>query len=162
MATIASALKVMLMRHQLPVFCNSLTARALQDSGLVHGDWRFFQTGSAICHWQLRDPCVLRSARRCGSCRISDFLERFVLWGADRSRLCDSARLRGASRSSSDPDRDESRRRTSAERFSSTLVGQATHPLPPRAPFEHRRSARSRRARSSTAPYHPRSSQPRL
>jgi phosphoribosyl 1,2-cyclic phosphodiesterase len=41
-----SALKVMLTRHQLPVFCNILTARALQDFGLVHTDWRFFQTGS--------------------------------------------------------------------------------------------------------------------
>ena len=41
-----SALKVMLTRHQLPVFCNILTARALQDFGLVHTDWRFFQTGT--------------------------------------------------------------------------------------------------------------------
>jgi phosphoribosyl 1,2-cyclic phosphodiesterase len=41
-----SALKVMLTRYQLPVFCNLLTGRALQDFGLVHGDWRFFQTGS--------------------------------------------------------------------------------------------------------------------
>jgi phosphoribosyl 1,2-cyclic phosphodiesterase len=41
-----SALKVMLTRHPVPVFCNLLTGRALQDFGLVHGDWRFFQTGS--------------------------------------------------------------------------------------------------------------------
>jgi len=40
-----SALKVLLMRHQLPVFCNTLTARALQDVGLVHGNWKLFQTG---------------------------------------------------------------------------------------------------------------------
>lgn len=43
-----SALRVMLMRHQLPVFCNTLTARALQDLGLVHGNWKFFQTGSTF------------------------------------------------------------------------------------------------------------------
>jgi phosphoribosyl 1,2-cyclic phosphodiesterase len=41
-----SALKVLLMRHQLPVFCNPLTARALQEAGLVHGNWKLFQTGS--------------------------------------------------------------------------------------------------------------------
>ncbi|MET0253793.1 MAG: MBL fold metallo-hydrolase [Terrimicrobiaceae bacterium] len=41
-----SALKVLLMRHQLPVFCNSLTARALHDAGLVHENWKLFQTGS--------------------------------------------------------------------------------------------------------------------
>jgi phosphoribosyl 1,2-cyclic phosphodiesterase len=41
-----SALKVMLARDQLPVFCNVLTARALQDLGLANNDWRFFQTGS--------------------------------------------------------------------------------------------------------------------
>ena len=41
-----SALKVLLGRHQLPVFCNVLTARALQEAGVVHGNWRFFQTGS--------------------------------------------------------------------------------------------------------------------
>jgi phosphoribosyl 1,2-cyclic phosphodiesterase len=41
-----SALRVLLMRHEVPVFCNPLTARALQDAGLVHGDWKLFQTGS--------------------------------------------------------------------------------------------------------------------
>lgn len=41
-----SALKVLLARHQLPVFCNALTARALQDAGLVHGNWKLFQTSS--------------------------------------------------------------------------------------------------------------------
>src|SRR3981189_971542 len=41
-----SALKVLLARHQLPVFCNALTARALQDAGLVHGNWKLFQTGA--------------------------------------------------------------------------------------------------------------------
>jgi phosphoribosyl 1,2-cyclic phosphodiesterase len=41
-----SALKVLLMRHQLPVFCNPLTARALQEAGLAHGNWKLFQTGS--------------------------------------------------------------------------------------------------------------------
>jgi phosphoribosyl 1,2-cyclic phosphodiesterase len=41
-----SALKVMLTRHPLPVFCNMLTARVLQDTGLVHTDWNLFQTGS--------------------------------------------------------------------------------------------------------------------
>ena len=30
----------------MPVFCNLLTGRVLQDFGLIHGDWRFFQTGS--------------------------------------------------------------------------------------------------------------------
>ena len=52
----SSALKVMLARHQLPVYCNSLTARALQDTGLVHNDWRLFQTGSpfAIGSFEIR------------------------------------------------------------------------------------------------------------
>ena len=30
----------------MPVFCNSLTARALHDAGLVHENWKLFQTGS--------------------------------------------------------------------------------------------------------------------
>jgi phosphoribosyl 1,2-cyclic phosphodiesterase len=38
-------LKVLLMRYPLPVFCNSLTARALQEAGLVHENWKLFQTG---------------------------------------------------------------------------------------------------------------------
>jgi glyoxylase-like metal-dependent hydrolase (beta-lactamase superfamily II) len=33
-----SALKVILTRHQVPIFCNFLTGRTLQDFGLVHGD----------------------------------------------------------------------------------------------------------------------------
>jgi phosphoribosyl 1,2-cyclic phosphodiesterase len=42
-----SALRVLLALHQhLPVFCNWLTARALQETGLVHGNWKFFQTGA--------------------------------------------------------------------------------------------------------------------
>jgi phosphoribosyl 1,2-cyclic phosphodiesterase len=41
-----SALRVILMRRQVPVFCNLLTGRALQVFGLLHGNWRFFQTGS--------------------------------------------------------------------------------------------------------------------
>jgi phosphoribosyl 1,2-cyclic phosphodiesterase len=42
-----SALKVLLALHeQLPVFCNCLTGRALQAAGLVHRNWKFFQTGS--------------------------------------------------------------------------------------------------------------------
>jgi phosphoribosyl 1,2-cyclic phosphodiesterase len=42
-----SALRVLLTRHQyLPLFCNRLTARALQEAGLVHENWKLFETGS--------------------------------------------------------------------------------------------------------------------
>lgn len=41
-----SSLKVLLGRHSVPVFCNAMTARALQDGGLKHANWRLFQTGS--------------------------------------------------------------------------------------------------------------------
>ncbi len=41
-----SSLKVLLGKHSLPVFCNAMTARALQDGGLTHGNWRLFQTGT--------------------------------------------------------------------------------------------------------------------
>jgi phosphoribosyl 1,2-cyclic phosphodiesterase len=42
-----SALKVLLTRHQkLPLFCNPLTARALREAGLVHEEWKLFETGS--------------------------------------------------------------------------------------------------------------------
>jgi phosphoribosyl 1,2-cyclic phosphodiesterase len=42
-----SALKVLLSLHQeLALFCNCLTARTLQEAGLVHGNWKLFQTGS--------------------------------------------------------------------------------------------------------------------
>ncbi len=42
-----SALRVLLSRHALPVYCNALTARALQDGGLTtHTNWKIFQTGS--------------------------------------------------------------------------------------------------------------------
>ncbi len=42
------SLKVLLGKHGLPVFCNALTARALQDAGLPHRNWRLFQNGSAF------------------------------------------------------------------------------------------------------------------
>lgn len=43
----SSALKVLLTRHQhLPLFCNPLTAQALQEAGLVHEKWQLFETGS--------------------------------------------------------------------------------------------------------------------
>lgn len=41
-----SALKVFLIRNPLPVFCNSLTARALQHAGVAHNNWKLFATGS--------------------------------------------------------------------------------------------------------------------
>ncbi len=41
-----SALKVLLNRHQLPVYCNPMTARALNDGGLQNNQWKFFQNGS--------------------------------------------------------------------------------------------------------------------
>ncbi len=41
-----SSLKVLLGKHGLPVFCNAMTARALQDGGLKHTNWRLFQTGA--------------------------------------------------------------------------------------------------------------------
>jgi len=41
-----SALRVMLARHELPVYCNRFTARALQDMGLAHKNWQLFQNGS--------------------------------------------------------------------------------------------------------------------
>lgn len=41
-----SALRVLLGRQPLPVYCNPLTARALQDAGLKHANWKLFQTGA--------------------------------------------------------------------------------------------------------------------
>lgn len=41
-----SALKVLLGRNELPVYCNAMTARALKDNGLSHSNWKLFQTGS--------------------------------------------------------------------------------------------------------------------
>jgi phosphoribosyl 1,2-cyclic phosphodiesterase len=68
-----SALKVLLMRHQLPVFCNALTARALQDAGLVHGNWKLFQTGSefAIGDFEIRAFSVPHDAADPVGFRIS-------------------------------------------------------------------------------------------
>ena len=43
-----SSLKVLLARHDLPVYCNALTARALQDAKLAHRNWRLFQTGAEV------------------------------------------------------------------------------------------------------------------
>jgi phosphoribosyl 1,2-cyclic phosphodiesterase len=43
-----SSLRVLLGKHATPVFCNPMTARALQDGGLRHANWRLFQTGSAF------------------------------------------------------------------------------------------------------------------
>lgn len=44
-----SALRVLLGKNPLPVFCNPLTARALQDGGLVHTNWRLFHNGADFC-----------------------------------------------------------------------------------------------------------------
>jgi phosphoribosyl 1,2-cyclic phosphodiesterase len=41
-----SSLRVLLSKHSLPVYCNAMTARALQDGGLKHSNWRLFQNGS--------------------------------------------------------------------------------------------------------------------
>jgi len=41
-----SSLKVLLSKHDLPVYCNALTARALQDGGLQYRNWRLFQNGA--------------------------------------------------------------------------------------------------------------------
>lgn len=42
----SSALKVLLAKQELPVYCNALTARALEDSGLHHRNWKLFQNVS--------------------------------------------------------------------------------------------------------------------
>jgi len=42
------SLKVLLAQHGVPVYCNALTARALQDGGLTHQGWKLFQNGSAF------------------------------------------------------------------------------------------------------------------
>lgn len=41
-----SALKTLLGKHDLPVYCNAATGRALQEGGLTHRNWRFFQNGT--------------------------------------------------------------------------------------------------------------------
>jgi Metal-dependent hydrolases of the beta-lactamase superfamily I len=41
-----SSLRVLLGRYDLPVYCNAMTARALQDGGLQHANWRLFQNGA--------------------------------------------------------------------------------------------------------------------
>jgi phosphoribosyl 1,2-cyclic phosphodiesterase len=42
-----SSLRVLLGRHNgVPVYCNAMTARALQDGGLQHANWRLFQNGA--------------------------------------------------------------------------------------------------------------------
>lgn len=40
-----SALKVLLNRHKIPVYCNPLTARAMNDNGLENSQWHLFQNG---------------------------------------------------------------------------------------------------------------------
>jgi phosphoribosyl 1,2-cyclic phosphodiesterase len=40
-----SALRVLLARHELPVFCNAMTAYTLKEGGLTHKNWKIFQTG---------------------------------------------------------------------------------------------------------------------
>ena len=41
-----SALRVLLARTDLPVYCNPLTARALRDGGIDHGNWQLFANGA--------------------------------------------------------------------------------------------------------------------
>lgn len=42
----SSALKVLLAKQDLPVYCNPLTARCLSDAGLQHRNWKLFQNAS--------------------------------------------------------------------------------------------------------------------
>lgn len=41
-----SALKTLLAKYDLPIYCNASTARALQESGLQHRNWKLFQNSS--------------------------------------------------------------------------------------------------------------------
>ena len=68
-----SALKVLLARHDLPVYCNALTARALQDAKLSHKNWRLFQTGTefALGAFTIRSFAVPHDAAEPVGFRIS-------------------------------------------------------------------------------------------
>lgn len=41
-----SALKVLLAKHRIPVYCNAFTAHALTDEGLQNAQWQLFQNGA--------------------------------------------------------------------------------------------------------------------
>ncbi len=68
-----SALKVLLGRNELPVYCNSLTAFALKDAGLTHRNWKIFQTGSefALGDFTIRPFLVPHDAAEPVGFRIS-------------------------------------------------------------------------------------------
>lgn len=68
-----SALRVLLGRNDLPVYCNAMTARALQDNGLTHSNWRLFQTGSefALGDFTIRPFLVPHDAAEPVGLRIS-------------------------------------------------------------------------------------------
>lgn len=68
-----SALRVLLGRHELPVYCNAFTARALQDGGLTHKNWKLFQTGTefSIDSFTIRSFLVPHDAAEPVGFRIS-------------------------------------------------------------------------------------------
>ena len=83
-----SALKVFLIRNPLPVFCNSLTARALQHAGVAHNNWKLFATGSGFF-----TLAPSRSARsQCLTTPLTRWALHLVGWRVlrrpHRSRLC--------------------------------------------------------------------------
>lgn len=68
-----SALRVLLSRNDLPVYCNAFTARALQDGGLAHKNWKLFQTGTefSLADFTIRSFLVPHDAAEPVGFRIS-------------------------------------------------------------------------------------------
>jgi len=69
------SLKVLLGRHAVPVYCNALTARALQDGGLDHSEWKIFQNGTdfALADFSIRSFSVPHDAADPVGFRISAY-----------------------------------------------------------------------------------------
>ena len=132
-------LEVLCHKFDLPIYCNRLTAEALRSSGLVERcrNWRLFATGGEFSICDIQCPNVSRAARRGRSARVRvsrRFRQPRIYY---RSRLRDQNDRRTVAPCSNTGGRDQSRRKTSAERHASSVAGETANPVAARAFVEH-------------------------
>ena len=124
-------LEVLCRKFDVPIYCNSLTAEAVRsDSSFEqHRNWRIFATGAefSICDITVQTFPVPHDA--------VDPLGFAFYAGASgprvyhRSRLRDQDDRRTITPGANARDRDQSRRKTFAERHASALAGETTNPI---------------------------------
>ena len=132
-------LEVLCRKFDVPIYCNALTAEAIRcDSSFDrHRNWRIFRTGAefSICDVTVQTFPVPHDAVdplgfvfHAGSGSLGFITDLGYATKIDRRTLAPGANAR---------DRDQSRRKTFAERHASAVAGETTDPIAARSSVEH-------------------------